>query len=127
MEQRAGARDRMSSPTEYRAARREEREQRSRGDDNAAGSSSTAVGASMWDLALTFWPVEDRPEPMKCKTTVNNMRLQDIFDLQARCEVLAQKEGKGSDSFGRDRKLPDRVYKEQKDNCADKLHEVRWD
>jgi hypothetical protein len=36
-------------------------------------------GASIWDLALTFWPLEDRPEPMKCVATLNGMRLQGIM------------------------------------------------
>jgi hypothetical protein len=81
--------------------------------------------ASNWELALAFWPLEDRPEPMKCRRTVNNMPLQDIFNMKTHCEQLSQKEGKGSDSFGQDRKLPDKMFKEQADNCADKLHAVR--
>jgi hypothetical protein len=45
--------------------------------------------------------------------------------MQARCEQLAQREGKGADAFGRDRRLPEKVFAEQSDNCADKLHAVR--
>jgi hypothetical protein len=118
-------------PQEQRAARVERspspaRALRSRRDETEAGQrGKVAEGASMWDLALTFWPLDDRPEPMKCKATVNNMSLNDIFNLQARCELLSQREGKGSDSFGRDRKLPDKMYEQQVDNCSDKLHAVR--
>jgi hypothetical protein len=53
--------------------------------------------------------------------------LQDIFDLKAKCELLAQREGKGADAFGRDGKLPERVFAEQADNCADELHAARWE
>jgi hypothetical protein len=44
--------------------------------ERAATGGGAGVGASIWDLALTFWPLEDRPEPMKCRATLNNMRLQ---------------------------------------------------
>jgi hypothetical protein len=48
------------------------------------------------------------------------MLLQDVFDRKE-----AQRERKGVDAFGRDRRLLDKTFAEQVDNCASKLHAVR--
>jgi hypothetical protein len=74
---------------------------------------------------LTFWPLEDRPEPMRDRATVEQMQLENIFAMKEQCELLAKREGKGDASFGRDKKLPRREYEAAADDCASILHPIR--
>jgi hypothetical protein len=66
VEQRAGWRE-MQSETAVMPAQR--------GADRA-GPVATAGVASIWDISLTFWPLDDRPPLMRCTNTVNLMKLQ---------------------------------------------------
>jgi len=84
-------------------------------------------GISTWDLALSIWPLEDRPEAMTDPVTVNAMTLQTLFSFKEHYELLQKKEGKGESAFGSDRKLPNKMFPEQEDNAADKLHNVRFE
>jgi hypothetical protein len=86
---------------------------------------ASAAGYSTWDLSLAFWPLEDRPEPMRVRATVERMPLETLFTLKDQCEALAKKEGKGDAAFGRDKKLPRREFEAAPDDCALVLHPVR--
>jgi hypothetical protein len=92
---------------------------------SGAVATERSRASSTWDIALTFWPLEDRPELMRNRETVEAMELSNIFTLMEKCEALAKKEGKGEASFGRDRKLPRKKYPEEEDDCAQALHAVR--
>ena len=81
--------------------------------------------ASTWDLSLKVWPLEDRPEELQNKYTVNSMTLPTLFTFKQHYDPLQKKEGKGDTEFGLDRKLPSKIFKEEEDNTADKLHTVR--
>ena len=84
-------------------------------------------GVSIWDLALTIWPLEDRPESMTDPAVVNTMSLQTLFSFKEHYELLQKKEGKGDSTFGSDRKLPSKKFKEQEDDANSQLHAVRFE
>ena len=65
---------------------------------------------STWALALAVWPLEDRPEAMLDPAIVNKMPLATLFQFKEHYEAQAKKEGKGDTSFGRDRKVPSKVF-----------------
>jgi hypothetical protein len=90
-----------------------------------AAAATSGSSYSTWDLALTFWPLEDRPEPMRVRATVEKMPLETLFTLKDQCEALAKKEGKGDAAFGRDKKLPRKEFEAAPDDCAALLHPVR--
>jgi hypothetical protein len=78
-----------------------------------------------WELSLAFWPLQDRPETMKCRATVDRMDLATVFTMKDQCEAQAKKEGKGEAMFGRDAKPAAKSYREAQDDCALLLHPVR--
>ena len=94
-----------------------------------SGGSGTAPSKlkSTWELLLPIWDLEDRPEAMQHEATVNAMSLENVFAYKAHFEMQSKKEGKGDSAFGKDRKLPVRVFPEGEDNCTDKLHEARFE
>jgi hypothetical protein len=104
---------------------------RNQGADRSAMAVSTTRGnmASTWDLmaALAVWPMEDRPEAMLNPDTVNAMSLETVFTFKEHYEQQVKKEGKGDMAFGRDKKIPDKMYAAQMDNCAGSLHEIRFE
>jgi len=83
--------------------------------------------ASTWELSLAIWDVEDRPEAMQSEATVNTMTLAELFAFKDHYIQQAKKEGKGEAMFGKDRKLPTKKYKAEEDDCAGKLHAVRFE
>jgi hypothetical protein len=91
----------------------------------AAAVPAPTSGFSTWDLALSFWPLEDRPEPMRDRATVDRMELANIFTMKDQCESLAKREGKGEAAFGRDKRLPRKEYEAAGDDCATLLHPIR--
>jgi hypothetical protein len=91
-----------------------------------AGAAAGGVAYSTWDLALSFWPLEERPEPMRHRATVDKMELAVLFTLKDQCESLAKKEGKGDAAFGRDKKLAAKQYAAAEDDCAQLLHPIRY-
>jgi len=88
---------------------------------------ATKPGVSIWDLALSIWPLEDRPESMTDPAVVNTMNLQTLFSFKEHYELLQKREGKGESSFGSDRKLPAKKFKEQDDDAGSQLHAVRFE
>jgi len=82
---------------------------------------------STWDLALSIWPLEDRPETMTRPAVVNAMTLQNLFAFKEHYELLQKKEGKGESTFGSDRKLPAKRFPEQEDDANTALHSMRFE
>ena len=83
--------------------------------------------ASTWELSLSIWPLEDRPDAMRKPAVVNSMTLQNLFSFKEHYELLQKKEGKGESAFGSDRQLPVKLYKEQEDDATDLLHSIRFE
>ena len=86
-----------------------------------------AGGVSTWDLSLSIWPLEDRPETMTNPAVVNAMPLQTLFAFKEHYELLQKREGKGDSTFGSDRKLPAKKWPEQEDDAAKLLHNMRFE
>jgi len=82
---------------------------------------------STWDLSLSIWPLEERPEAMTKPAVVNAMTLQNLFSFKEHYELLQKREGKGESTFGSDRKLPKKQYPEQEDDAASILHTMRFE
>ena len=82
---------------------------------------------STWELLLPIWDLEDRPAAMQHEATVNAMSLDNVFAYKSHYEQQSKKEGKGECVFGKDKKLPTRRFEEGEDNCADMLHEARFE
>ena len=82
---------------------------------------------STWELLLPIWDLEDRPAAMQHEATVNAMSLDNVFAYKSHYEQQSKKEGKGECVFGKDKRLPTKMYGEEEDNCADKLHEARFE
>ena len=100
----------------------------SSGDEEPVPAQGTPVRpATTWELSLAIWDVEDRPEAMQNQTTVNSMTLSEVFSFKEHYMQQAKKEGKGEAAFGRDRKLPTKKFKAEEDDCASKLHAVRFE
>jgi len=78
--------------------------------DVSSGDEEDSDFKSTWDLLLPIWDIEDRPEAMLHKATVNKMTLADAFAYQQRYEQQAKKDGKGEALFGKDKKLPKKHY-----------------
>jgi hypothetical protein len=74
---------------------------------------------------MAIWPLENRPALMKDERVVNEMELDTLLTYKKNHEQLVEREGKGHEEFGRDRRLPSRMFKQQEDNCMDLLHGVR--
>lgn len=83
--------------------------------------------SSLWDLTLPLWDVEDRPEHMRIKETVNTLSLANFLAFKEHFEQKIKKEGKGDSVFGKDRKIASKCFKEEEDNCCEKLHAVRFE
>lgn len=88
---------------------------------------SVSGASSLWDLTLPLWDVDDRPEHMRIKETVNSLTLSNFLAFKEHFEQKIRKEGKGDTIFGKDRKLATKKFKEEEDNCGDKLHTVRFE
>jgi hypothetical protein len=103
------------------------REQASRrGRESPVETRRRAGGAaSTWQLSLAIWPVENRPALMQNEAVVNEMELDTLLAYMKSHERHVEREGKGQEEFGRDRRLPTKMFKQQQDNCMDLLHEMR--
>jgi hypothetical protein len=105
---------------------RPEPARRDREEDRGRRAGAVAGGlASTWQLSLAIWPVENRPALMQDERVVNEMNIDTLLSYKKIYDQQAEKEGKGHEEFGRDRRLPTRVFKQQEDNCMDLLHELR--
>ena len=82
---------------------------------------------STWELLLPIWDLEERPEAMLHEPTVNAMTLDSTFAYKAHFELQNKKEGKGEATFGKDKRLPEKVFPSESDNCDDILHSVRFE
>jgi hypothetical protein len=71
--------------------------------------------------------MEDRPAEMRNPLLVGKLTLSAALEMKRHHEELQAKLGRGDAVFGKDYPPPMKMFSEGADNCADILHEARWE
>jgi len=80
-----------------------------------------------WECLSSIWLMEDRPQQMRNPLIVGKLTLSAALEMKRHHEELQAKLGREDAVFGRDNAPPTKMFPESGDNCADMLHDARWE